>query len=178
MLILCCSYVTMQAQQLKRMLEKVNVFWPCQLTDHSINPDVLARLHWWHLVIALQTSVMWKYSKERNGRLQHSNLQLQTCREDANLKGVQRSCMITSVCRSLAMFKNFFGQMICGLSSTTWRSMVGEKSHSKTSMRGQHILAEGVGEVLCCVGGLERSNGSKGGVEQEVEKEDDEDVRL
>jgi hypothetical protein len=40
--------------------------------------------------------------------------------------------------------------------------MVGKRSHSKTSKRGQHILAEGVGEVLCCVGGLERSNGSKG----------------
>jgi len=40
--------------------------------------------------------------------------------------------------------------------------MVGKRSHSKTSKRGPHILAEGVGEVLCCVGGLERSNGSKG----------------
>jgi hypothetical protein len=40
--------------------------------------------------------------------------------------------------------------------------MVGKRSHFKTSKRAQHILAEDVGEVLCCDGGLERSDGSKG----------------
>jgi hypothetical protein len=40
------------------------------------------------------------------------------------------------------------------------------QSHSKTSKRGQHILAEAISEVLCCDGGLERVMDPKGSVQR------------